>query len=105
MKKRTRGFREDFKSAEVMEKTKLAEERKGILIIIFGIIAIFGFLALLMPIREITGNVIGEIRGNLYGVYFLVLFLICWSAIAVLWNLMNRQKQEVDVKKLIKQAG
>jgi hypothetical protein len=91
-----------MKSSRVFEKAKFAEVNNGLFVLFFGMIALFGFLMLLMPLKQLAGNVIGEVRGNLYGIFFLLSFLICWSAIVVFWNLKDKIKEEVNVKKLIK---
>jgi hypothetical protein len=67
---------------------------------ILSIVCISGFIFSVVFIIQITGSVIGETRANLWGLVFLILFLLVWAVSSSLRIKLKKQKK-INIKELI----
>lgn len=88
------------KLAKDIEKVK-KEKRTEFIVVSLAIISIVGFAVSLFFLVGITGAAIGGTRSNLVGLIFIVVSLLIWVIAELVW-IKNRKKEEIDVKKLLK---
>ena len=73
------------------------------LLIFFGVLTFALMFISLIFLSGITANVIGESRGNYYGVIFVFIILGLIVLLEVL-TLIKKRKREINISKLIKES-
>jgi uncharacterized membrane protein YbhN (UPF0104 family) len=94
MKKRRQNLEKDFKKVKKERKTE-------IIVVSLAVISIIGFAFSLFFLAGITGAAVGNSRSNLVGLIVIVVSLLLWTIAELMW-VRNKKKQEIDVKKLLK---
>ncbi len=84
------------------EIKRVKKERKTeVFVFVLALVSIAGFALSLFFLVGITGAAIGSSKNNLFGLIVIVVSLLMWTVAELVW-LKNRKKEEVDVKKLLR---
>ena len=83
-------------------KLKKEEKNRKKLIVILAIISVAGFFISFLFLIGITGAVIGQERGNLYGMILIIISLLAWAFAELLW-VREKKKKEMSIKKLLEE--
>lgn len=86
------------------EKIEKKEKRREVFIVILAGVSIIGAFVSLFFLAGMTGAVLGATRNNLYGLIFIIVSLLVWSIVVLLYSRGNREKKELDIKKLVREA-
>jgi hypothetical protein len=87
------------------EKSKEKINPSNIFLIIFGVLTFVFIFASLIFLNSITANVIGESRGNYYGIIFVFSILGIIVFLEILTFIKKREKPKKNIQELIKESS
>ncbi len=102
MNKRKKGLKLSEDIIEEKIKTEKITKRRNKLIMVLAVVSIAGFLVSFLFLIGITGAAVGETKGNLYGLIFIIISLLTWIIAELLW-VREKKKKEIDIKKLLQE--